>query len=545
MNRFKSQVERVVDLCDINYLRLAREGQDANYKTLVWNLSQNVDRSTASSRPGVCPCLTPNMVPYVTNRGGPIVGPEVLALQGSPADGLPPACRGRVHHASGACAGIPVDDLLLTRENNDQMADLAGNAMSSTIVGTCILAALLLSRDTLRAFDAPKPDAAAAGAGGLVTSTGSSETQADVAGGLAMAEKPLALLGEGGVGPLAQLLAEAAGSARMCASEGRTRVASDIVRCAKCGTTKSKSGCPESWPEHVDMAPVTEPRTPPREFEAKLAAALPMVVTLGGLGCADGMRPAGALLPAGIEAKLLSPTRGGGGDEDEDEEGAPRRKAKAKPAAKKVSPLLLTTRPRGACVTRPPLPRTGRADGQAARQEEEGGAADAALAAAPRRRCRRAQVAAAAARHGELEGRGAVARLGGGSQGARARALHLRRGDAGASRASPPRPSRPLLRAPVQATRGESWSVTFRSEKGRVVMHLGRECVEWLAYASPPPQRGVLRELLLQPVARMRVPASAAGLLDGAWELCLPALRQEPGLGRDRDVSMTCPGHVP
>ncbi|EOD10393.1 hypothetical protein EMIHUDRAFT_248363, partial [Emiliania huxleyi CCMP1516] len=79
---FKSQVERVVDLCDINYLRLAREGQDANYKTLVWNLSQNVDRSTASSRPGVCPCLTPNMVPYVTNRGGPIVGPEVLALQG-------------------------------------------------------------------------------------------------------------------------------------------------------------------------------------------------------------------------------------------------------------------------------------------------------------------------------------------------------------------------------------------------------------------------------------------------------------------------------
>ena len=111
--------------------------------------------------------------------------------------------------------------------------------------------------------------------------------------------------------------------------------------------------------------------------------------------------------------------------------------------------------------------------------------------------------------------------------------------------ASPPRPSRPLLRAPVQATRGESWSVTFRSEKGRVVMHLGRECVEWLAYASPPPQRGVLRELLLQPVARMRVPASAAGLLDGAWELCLPALRQEPGLGRDRDVSMTCPGHVP
>ena len=119
------------------------------------------------------------------------------------------------------------------------------------------------------------------------------------------------------------------------------------------------------------MAPVTEPRTPPREFEAKLAAALPMVVTLGGLGCADGMRPAGALLPAGIEAKLLSPTRGGGGDEDEDEdeEGAPRRKAKAKPAAKKVSPLLLTTCPRRVCDASPsPSHRSGRWTGCSARR---------------------------------------------------------------------------------------------------------------------------------------------------------------------------------
>ena len=55
--------------------------QDANYKTLVWNLSQNVDRNTFTSRPGLCPCLTPNMVPYVTNRGGPLIGPEVLSLQ--------------------------------------------------------------------------------------------------------------------------------------------------------------------------------------------------------------------------------------------------------------------------------------------------------------------------------------------------------------------------------------------------------------------------------------------------------------------------------
>ena len=116
------QVDRVLDLMDINTLRQAQKGVDAMYKTVVWNLSQNVDRETGSSRPGVCPCLTPTMVPYVTNRGGPVIGLEALSLQ-----------------------GIPVDDLMLTRESEDNMADLAGNAMSSTVVGTCIAAALVLA----------------------------------------------------------------------------------------------------------------------------------------------------------------------------------------------------------------------------------------------------------------------------------------------------------------------------------------------------------------------------------------------------------------
>ena len=81
---------------DINWLRRLSKGEDSNYKTMLWNLSQNVDRSTGEEgKPGICPCLTPNMVPYLTNRGGPLIGQEVLSLQ-----------------------GIPVDDLLLTRESS-------------------------------------------------------------------------------------------------------------------------------------------------------------------------------------------------------------------------------------------------------------------------------------------------------------------------------------------------------------------------------------------------------------------------------------------
>ena len=93
------------------------------FDSQVWNLSQNVDRTIGSSKMGICPCLTPSMIPYITNRGGPMVGLEALSMQ-----------------------GLPVDELLLTRETEDQLADLAGNAMSTTVVGACMLAALMLGK---------------------------------------------------------------------------------------------------------------------------------------------------------------------------------------------------------------------------------------------------------------------------------------------------------------------------------------------------------------------------------------------------------------
>lgn len=435
---FKTQVERVLDLMDINFLRLAARGEDANYKTLVWNLSQNVDRSTGAVRPGLCPCLTPNMVPYLTNRGGPIVGPEVLALQ-----------------------GIPIDDLLLTRENNDQMADLAGNAMSSTIVGTCILSALLLARDTLRAFDAPPP--ADGGGGGLINSTGGGAPPADVASAdsVGLREAALELQAEPLCTPLSELLAQAAGSARMCASEGRTTIAPDVVRCVKCGATASRACC-LAWPEHVDMAPVTEPRLAPRDFEAKLAAAIPMCVRLGGLQSARGMRPDGALLPGGVAAKLLSPRA-----RDEQEE-------LAKPPAD--CPMdLYASKPKGRSPLEPKNADAGPAKLATPARKKTSSPADEALWSA---------------------WLAAVSAL-----------------DAGSFRFT-------------SATRGEDWSVQYASEAGRLELVLRADGAEWLAYAEAPASRGVLRELLLQPVARMRVPASAAGLLDGAWDFCLPRVRE-------------------
>jgi hypothetical protein len=54
-----AQVHRIHDLMDINTMRLAKLGIDGTHKTMVWNLSQNVDRETMG-RLGLCSCLTPS-----------------------------------------------------------------------------------------------------------------------------------------------------------------------------------------------------------------------------------------------------------------------------------------------------------------------------------------------------------------------------------------------------------------------------------------------------------------------------------------------------
>lgn len=120
-----AQTERVLDSIDIDYIRLVTTGQDAHFKTSVWDLSQNVDRSDpTNAKLGICPCLTPSLCAFVTNQGRPVVGVETLALQ-----------------------GIPIDDLLLTRESEDNLTSLSGNAMSTAVVGSAIAAALLALDD--------------------------------------------------------------------------------------------------------------------------------------------------------------------------------------------------------------------------------------------------------------------------------------------------------------------------------------------------------------------------------------------------------------
>ncbi|KAJ3409272.1 hypothetical protein HDV05_004536 [Chytridiales sp. JEL 0842] len=258
----RAQTDRVLDLMDINYLRLAKTGVDATSKTLVWNLSQNVDRTTASVQPGICPCLTPSMIPFITNRGGPLVGLEALSLQ-----------------------GIPVDELLLTRETEDQLADLAGNAMTSTVVGSCAMAAIIVGLDALlatRSADDGRPVSSA-------ETTVDAEAQEvalekRVVGCTELVERPLDLGVQMSMA-LTELLEAAAKSARHCACEGRESIAvNPVQKCQDCGHTScTKCG---GRPEHsydTEHLITAESRVNPATFKEMFKKVVPMKLPLNGL----------------------------------------------------------------------------------------------------------------------------------------------------------------------------------------------------------------------------------------------------------------------
>jgi hypothetical protein len=236
----------------------------------IWNLSQNVDRSTGSNRIGISPCLTPSMIPYITNRGGPMVGVEALHFQ-----------------------GLPIDELLLTRETEDQEADLAGNAMSTTVVGTSMIVALALAVDLLIAGDADETYEEQKGTAEIheevadAMVVGAPAASADVAGHIAgyeqLQETPLDLSSTTDV-PLASLLASAMRSVRLCLCEGRKDITNnEVQRCVDCGMSVCVvcGGRPEHNFRTIDI--LAEPRLSPSNFARELKAALPMRLSLTGI----------------------------------------------------------------------------------------------------------------------------------------------------------------------------------------------------------------------------------------------------------------------
>lgn len=115
------QSQRVLDALDINYLRyVSQRDFDMAYKHRNINSSQNVDRDLDTRQWGIVGCVTPKGNLFETHRGGPLIGLEVFALQ-----------------------GMPIGDLNLNKESSKLLQDLAGNAMSTTVIGSAIISIII------------------------------------------------------------------------------------------------------------------------------------------------------------------------------------------------------------------------------------------------------------------------------------------------------------------------------------------------------------------------------------------------------------------
>ena len=180
--------------------------------------------------------------------------------------------------------GLPIDELLLTRETEDNIADLAGNAMSSTVVGTCMMAALILGKHMLDVDgtkaeneDAMEVDQPATSKAEAVDSHIQREDQ--------LMKKPLDLSTTTSCSP-SELLALAERSARLCECEGRRGVTTRVIRrCVDCGSTSCEKcgGRPEHNTQELRFGADVPERVHPSEFEKFFTSAFPMCLDLSGV----------------------------------------------------------------------------------------------------------------------------------------------------------------------------------------------------------------------------------------------------------------------
>jgi len=232
-----------------------------------------VDRSNPTrAKLGICPCLTPSLCAYVTNQGRPVVGIETLALQ-----------------------GIPIDNLLLTRETEENLTSLSGNAMSTTVVGSALVAALLIlptaSFDRMNLLSSPRASVDIT-AQNIASRTHPAKKSANVTGSQGLFKVPLELGATSapflqGSGTLAErMLSAATLSAKRCGCESNYANAhTNILRCTACGHCACEKCAGK--PEHAAYERDDRMRVCAREFESALGLALPMTVVLSGVSAAS------------------------------------------------------------------------------------------------------------------------------------------------------------------------------------------------------------------------------------------------------------------
>ncbi|KAM0287211.1 hypothetical protein ACHAQH_000525 [Verticillium albo-atrum] len=116
---------RVQDLLDITWLSERKAGRDLNHKAKYLDLGEGVER--LKSQIGIVGCVLPDGDLFATDQGRPLLGIEALSLQ-----------------------GLPIDRIHTSVEKQAELHDMAGNAMTTTVVGAGILSILIAERQVTR-----------------------------------------------------------------------------------------------------------------------------------------------------------------------------------------------------------------------------------------------------------------------------------------------------------------------------------------------------------------------------------------------------------
>ncbi|KAF1916136.1 hypothetical protein BDU57DRAFT_547894 [Ampelomyces quisqualis] len=202
---YNSQSSRVYDAIDVAHLQAAQMGFDSMYKMRVLDVSQNVDRFKTAL--GILPCITPGGCDFATNRQEALSGKQLLLLQ-----------------------GMPMNKLLFGTETQRECQDLAGNAMTTTVIGASIISAIISgskafrssSSSTSRSLVSMPRKALPAPAFVRLDSTLTKTLASDSLKQLDVTE----------------LTQDAIASARLCNCEGEIRLSrSSIQVCTDCGHT--------------------------------------------------------------------------------------------------------------------------------------------------------------------------------------------------------------------------------------------------------------------------------------------------------------------
>jgi site-specific DNA-cytosine methylase len=238
---YNTQRARVYDCIDISSLQAAQKGYDAMYKMMVWNVSQNVDRYKGSNDAsfGLVSCITPTGIDFVSNRHTVLTGSQLLLLQ-----------------------GMPTDKLIFTSQSQKERQDLAGNAMTTTVIGASLLSALLAggpgNMESPSRQESPQPDPEP------------ERTRLPVSVVKYKIAPPKQLL------DLKQLLVDAQMSSILCNCEGTRKTSKAPIKvCAQCAHTACATCAGNPTHSYDSTIPPSNRIQTPGDFERKWRPHLP------------------------------------------------------------------------------------------------------------------------------------------------------------------------------------------------------------------------------------------------------------------------------